>query len=78
MLHRAGRANPATRGGRAVEKVVPFEAYCATSNDPLSGLLTHVVHDGVMGEKEQRTYLEDVFSKKTWTSNAGWYGTGFQ
>lgn len=44
-----------------MRRVVPFEAYCATSNDPLSGLLTHVVHDGVMGEKEQRTYLEDVF-----------------
>jgi DNA-binding CsgD family transcriptional regulator len=41
--------------------MVPFEAYCATANDPLSGLLTHVVHDGVMGEKEQRTYLEDIF-----------------
>jgi len=41
--------------------VVPFEAYCATSNDPLSGLLTHVGHDGVMGEKEQRTYLEHVY-----------------
>ena len=40
-----------------LRRVVPFEAYCATSNDPLSGLLTHVVHDGVMGEKEQRTYL---------------------
>ena len=44
-----------------LRRVVPFEAYCATSNDPLSGLLTHVVHDGVMGEKEQRTYLEDVY-----------------
>jgi DNA-binding CsgD family transcriptional regulator len=44
-----------------LRRVVPFEAYCATSNDPLSGLLTHVAHDGVMGEKEQRTYLEEVF-----------------
>ncbi len=44
-----------------LRRVVPFEAYCATSNDPLSGLLTHVAHDGVLGEKEQRTYLEDVF-----------------
>jgi DNA-binding CsgD family transcriptional regulator len=41
--------------------VVPFEAYCATSNDPLSGLLTHIVHDGAIGEKEQRTYLEDIY-----------------
>jgi DNA-binding CsgD family transcriptional regulator len=44
-----------------LRKVVPFESYCSTSNDPLSGLLTHVAHDGAMGEKEQRTYLEDVF-----------------
>jgi DNA-binding CsgD family transcriptional regulator len=44
-----------------LRRVVPFEAYCATSNDPLSGLLTHVVHDGVMGEKEQRTYLEYIY-----------------
>ena len=44
-----------------LRRVVPFEAYCATSNDPLSGLLTHVVHDGVMSEKEQRTYLEHIF-----------------
>ena len=44
-----------------LRRVVPFEAYCATSNDPLSGLLTHVAHDGVLGEKEQRTYLADVF-----------------
>src|SRR4028118_1903419 len=44
-----------------LRRVVPFETYCATSNDPLSGLLTHVAHDGVMGEKEQRTYLEHVF-----------------
>jgi DNA-binding CsgD family transcriptional regulator len=44
-----------------LRRVVPFEAYCATSSDPLSGLLTRVVHDGVIGEKEQRTYLEGVF-----------------
>jgi DNA-binding CsgD family transcriptional regulator len=44
-----------------LRRVVPFETYCATSNDPLSGLLTRVAHDGVLGEKEQRTYLADVF-----------------
>jgi DNA-binding CsgD family transcriptional regulator len=44
-----------------LRRVVPFEAYCATSNDPLSGLLTHIVHDGAIGEKEQRTYLEDIY-----------------
>ncbi len=44
-----------------LRRIVPFEAYCATSNDPLSGLLTHLVHDGVIGEKEQRTYLEHIY-----------------
>jgi DNA-binding CsgD family transcriptional regulator len=42
-------------------RVVPFEAYCAWSNDPLSGLMTHLVHDEVLGEKEGRTYLEHVY-----------------
>jgi hypothetical protein len=35
-----------------LRRVVPFETYCATSNDPMSGLLTHVAHDGVLGDKE--------------------------
>jgi DNA-binding CsgD family transcriptional regulator len=42
-------------------RVVPFEAYCAWSNDPLSGLMTRLMHDGVLGEKEGRTYLEHVY-----------------
>src|SRR5215210_9556474 len=44
-----------------LRRVVPFEAYCATSNDPLSGLMTRLMHDGVLGEKEGRTYLEHVY-----------------
>ncbi|HZA46563.1 MAG TPA: helix-turn-helix transcriptional regulator [Rubrobacter sp.] len=47
--------------GRRLGRVVPFEAYCASSNDPLSGLMTHLMHDGVLGEKEGRTYLEHVY-----------------
>ena len=46
---------------RRLGRVVPFEAYCAWSNDPLSGLMTHLMHDGVLGEKEGRTYLEHVY-----------------
>src|SRR5919199_2236667 len=42
-------------------RVVPFEAYCAWSNDPLSGLMTHMTHSGMLGEKEGRTYLEHVY-----------------
>ena len=44
-----------------LERVVPFEAYCAWSSDPLSGLMTRLMHDGVLGEKEGRTYLEYVY-----------------
>jgi DNA-binding CsgD family transcriptional regulator len=44
-----------------LERVVPFEAYCAWSSDPLSGLMTRLMHDGVLGEKEGRIYLEHVY-----------------
>jgi len=45
-----------------LKRVVPFEAYCAQTNDPLSGLLTHVINDGaILGEKEHRTYVEQVY-----------------
>jgi DNA-binding CsgD family transcriptional regulator len=44
-----------------LRRVVPFETYCAQSNDPLSGLLTYVGHDGVLGEKEVRLFLEHVY-----------------
>ena len=47
----------AGRLGRAV----PFEAYCVTSNDSLSGLLTHMAGEGPVNDKEHfRTYLEHV------------------
>ena len=39
-----------------LQRVVPFEAYCATANDPLSGLLTHLVSAEAFGDKEHRTY----------------------
>src|SRR3712207_4324699 len=44
-----------------LRRVVPFETYCAQSNEPLSGLLTFVCHDGVLGEKEVRLFLEHVY-----------------
>lgn len=44
-----------------LRRVIPFEAYCVNSNDPLSGLMTHLMHDGVIGEKEGRIYLEYVY-----------------
>jgi DNA-binding CsgD family transcriptional regulator len=44
-----------------LRRVVPFETYCAQSNDPLSGLLTYLGHDGVLGEKEVSLFLEHVY-----------------
>jgi DNA-binding CsgD family transcriptional regulator len=42
--------------------VVPFEAYCVTSNDPLSGLLTHMAGEGPVNDQEHfRTYLEHIY-----------------
>ena len=52
-------------------RVVPFEAYCAWSNDPLSGLMTHLGHDGVLGEKEVRTYLEHVYFEEDFDAQRG-------
>jgi len=52
-------------------RVVPFEAYCAWSNDPLSGLMTRLVHDGMLGEKEGRTYLEHVYFEEDFDAQRG-------
>ena len=61
-----------------LRRVVPFETYCAQSNDPLSGLLTYLGHDGVLGEKEVRTFSSTSTSRKSWTRNAGWYRVGLR
>src|SRR5215204_1094728 len=43
-------------------RVVPFEAYRVTSNDPLSGLLTHIAGEGPVNDIEHfRTYLEHIY-----------------
>lgn len=47
----------ATRLGR----VAPFEAYCAQTNDPVSGLLTQVLTTEAFGDKEHRQYVEQIY-----------------
>jgi DNA-binding CsgD family transcriptional regulator len=43
-------------------QAVPFEAYCVTSNDPLSGLLTHIAGEGAIDKEEHfRTYFEHIY-----------------
>lgn len=47
----------ATRVGR----VAPFDAYCAQTNDPVSGLLTQVLTTDAFGDNEHRQYLERIY-----------------
>ena len=50
--------------GEAVERlrrVVPFDAYCASTLDPLSGLITRSVYEGLGGEKEARYFFEYLY-----------------
>ena len=44
-----------------VGRVAPFEAYCAQTNDPVSGLLTQVLTTEAFGEQAHRTYLEQIY-----------------
>ena len=44
-----------------LERVAPFEAYCAQTNDPVSGLLTQVLTTEAFGDHEHRTYLEQIY-----------------
>ena len=44
-----------------LRRVMPFETYCAYSNDPVSGLLTQMVGQGAIGPKQHRAYLERVY-----------------
>ncbi len=41
--------------------LAPFEAYCAQTNDPVSGLLTQVLTTDAFGDKEHRQYLEHIY-----------------
>ena len=44
-----------------VERVAPFDAYCAQTNDPVSGLLTQVLTTEAFGDHEHRQYLEQIY-----------------
>ncbi len=44
-----------------LRRMVPFEGYCAHTVDPLSGLLTNAVPEGMGGEKEARFFLEHLY-----------------
>jgi len=44
-----------------VERVAPFDAYCAQTNDSVSGLLTQVLTTEMFGDHEHRQYLERIY-----------------
>ena len=46
---------------KCLRQVVPFEAYCALTMDPLSGLITHARAEEMGGEEEARVFLERVY-----------------
>jgi DNA-binding CsgD family transcriptional regulator len=44
-----------------LKHVAPYDAYCAQTNDPVSGLLTRVLTSEVFGDREHRQYLEQIY-----------------
>ncbi len=44
-----------------LRSILPFEGYCAHTMDPLSGLLSNAVPEGMGGEKEARFFLEHLY-----------------
>lgn len=44
-----------------MSRVAPFDAYCAQTNDPVSGLLTQVLTTEAFGDQEHRQYLEQIY-----------------
>ncbi len=44
-----------------LQRVVPFDAYCGITIDPLSGLITGMVDEGLGGEEEGRFFFEHVY-----------------
>ena len=44
-----------------LQRAVPFEAYCASTVDPLSGLITRSTAEGMGGMKAARFYLEHLY-----------------
>ena len=58
-----GLDETALLGGVAetLRRVIPFDAYCASTTDPASGLMTRTVAGEMGGETEAAVYLEHVY-----------------
>ncbi|HET7479872.1 MAG TPA: helix-turn-helix transcriptional regulator [Rubrobacteraceae bacterium] len=46
---------------KRLRRAVPFEAYCASTMDPASGLLTHPISDEMGGAKEAAIFFERIY-----------------
>ena len=46
---------------KRLQRAVPFEAYCASTVDPASGLITHAVAAEMWGEKEAAIFLDRLY-----------------
>ncbi len=44
-----------------LQRVVPFDAYCGITIDPLSGLITGMVDEGLGGEEDGHFFFEHVY-----------------
>ena len=44
-----------------LRRAVPFEAHCASTADPASGLITHAMAEEMGGEKEAAIFLEHLY-----------------
>ncbi len=47
--------------GERLKRAVPFEAYCASTLDPASGLITHATAAEPWGEQEAATFLDRLY-----------------
>jgi DNA-binding CsgD family transcriptional regulator len=44
-----------------LSRATPFDSFCAQTNDPLSGLLTGLISDGVISDTQHPIYLGEVY-----------------
>jgi hypothetical protein len=53
------------RVAERLRRAVPFEAYCVTTLDPASNLMTHVINGGSVGEEDHTEYREVAPGRRT-------------
>ncbi len=61
LLRRARRTGAARRGDKTPAEGVSFEAYCASTVDPASGLVTHSLAEEMGGAKEAAIFFDRLY-----------------